>query len=1078
MALLFLRYLEQSFKKKLTCLTTIYSDLFQDQAFSQKTQSHTIFTARKGIVMLIRQHINFVRVLLVVIFLTGVLFSIGDGVLGAPTVTLTVNLTTDDSDANPGDGICDVNLIIRDSQCTLRGAIEEANSLSSATTIIFDPSITEIFVTRRLPPLNNPGNYGITIDGQRRYLIDPYIVISGENLTRVENGLVLQTGNHRIHRLLITGFMGSGILITGDNNLVGTNGDGVNDLDERNILVNNTDGDYLSYSDSGIKIDGDSNIVAGNHIGFVSNTGIYQDAANGYAGIFLNGGATDNRIGTDGNGISDSLERNIISGSHVVGVEIMPDADHNTIAGNYFGLSPDGTSAIGSTRNGISINGNGNIIGTNGNGQGDTAERNIIAGSFSYGLLLLGEENIVSGNYIGTDVSGVTAIGNGGGVLLGGVANILGTDGDGQADVLEGNLISGNDFSGVEVYGSGTEQAVIAGNKIGLDASGTLALPNTGEGILVSNGVDVRIGTKVSLVPDNFEGNVISGNYLSGISVKGASIQGLNISGNTIGMNLNRSAAIPNGEYGIYVNEAQITTIGVNGSVSGDSIQRNFISGNTYSGVMVENAPGTVVAGNYIGVNGAGNAAIPNGDGGVIVISDDVIVGTDGDGNNDHLEGNLISGNVGDGIVITGSYDGENPSERNRVAGNMIGSDGSGTVAIPNTWCGVSLFTDAEGNTIGTNGDGSGDAAEANLIVGNTLHGVCVRNGGNFIAGNWIGYNPENNQIIPNTRSGVRVETSGSTRIGSNGDGISDELEGNIISGNLYSGIEFADHTSGPSYVYGNQIGTNGEANLRIPNGRNGVSVYSSSDVFIGGNLPAQANIISANQINGILLENTTQISLQGNYIGTNPLGENLGNLSAGILVLDSSGNTIGGTDEGAGNWIAYNDNEGILIWAESNPAVQNSIRRNRIFNNDHIGIDLGNDGVTENDAGDIDSAENELLNFPSVNHALTNGNQIWITGELHSTPLTRFSVELFASQVCHVVGHGEGENYLGAVTVITNVNGAADFIFVSPQFIAPGSIITSTTTDESGNTSEFSACQSTVSSEFSARYLPMIKGR
>src|SRR5262249_41448146 len=118
------------------------------------------------------------------------------------------------------------------------------------------------------------------------------------------------------------------------------------------------------------------------------------------------------------------------------------------------------------------------------------AARNIISGSVFSGVAFLGgSNNVVQGNYIGTDVMGATALGNQGGVWIdGSTGNTIGGTAPGA-----GNLISGHRGFGVEVtsnqFGLGPSTGNnVLGNYIGTDASGTLALANTGAGVLVDSG--------------------------------------------------------------------------------------------------------------------------------------------------------------------------------------------------------------------------------------------------------------------------------------------------------------------------------------------------------------------------------------------------------------------------------------------------------------------------------------------------------------------------------------------------------------------------------------------------------------
>jgi len=149
----------------------------------------------------------------------------------------------------------------------------------------------------------------------------------------------------------------------------------------------------------------------------------------------------------------------------------------NTVSGNFIGTNVSGTAAISNTGNGVSISGGEgaqyNVIG------GDTpGKRNLISGNGDQGtdgVIIFGAgttNNTVSANYIGTDVSGATAIANGGsGIYIGYGAshNLVGGDTPGER-----NLISGNTFDGVAIFDSGTTDNTVSGNYIGTNASGKI----------------------------------------------------------------------------------------------------------------------------------------------------------------------------------------------------------------------------------------------------------------------------------------------------------------------------------------------------------------------------------------------------------------------------------------------------------------------------------------------------------------------------------------------------------------------------------------------------------------------------
>jgi hypothetical protein len=86
------------------------------------------------------------------------------------------------------------------------------------------------------------------------------------------------------------------------------------------------------------------------------------------------------------------------------------------------------------------------------------------------------------------------------------------------------------------------------------------------------------------------------------------------------------------------------------------------------------------------------------------------------------------------------------------------------------------------------------------------------------------------------------------------------------------------------------------------------------------------------------------------------------------------------------------------------------TIRGNSIFGNALLGIDLGADGATPNDAGDGDSGENDLQNFPVIGTALVSA----VSGALNSTADAIFIIDFYANAAADPSGFGEGEIYLG----------------------------------------------------------------
>ena len=165
-----------------------------------------------------------------------------------------------------------------------------------------------------------------------------------------------------------------------------------------------------------------------------------------------------------------------------------------------------------------------------------------------------------------------------------------------------------------------------------------------------------------------------------------------------------------------------------------------------------------------------------------------------------------------------------------------------------------------------------------------------------------------------------------------------------------------------------------------------------------------------------------------------------------------ASSNFVGGTTAGLGNLIAFNTAAGVVVAGSS---TNNAIWSNAIRDNGTLGIDLGADGLTANDAGDADEGGNDRVNFPVLTAAAGG-----VQGTLNSIPDTTFRIEFFGNVACDASGNGEGATFLGATTVGTDGTGNATI----PLFTAAaGQFVTATATDSSNNTSEFSACVGVV---------------
>jgi len=581
-----------------------------------------------------------------------------------------------------------------------------------------------------------------------------------------------------------------------------------------------------------------NNMIAGNYIG-VNAAGTLAHG-NGGSGVFIGLGATNNLVGGD-----QPADRNIISGNNLEGVGIQgAETNNNTVSGNYIGTNNNGTSALANLWQGVRIYGGAqdNTIG------GDAAgERNLISENGKSGIAIIGEGtngNIVSGNYIGPDVSGMGFAGNTAeGVSISGGAqdNLIGGD-----TLIERNVISGNNSSGVYVGDSTTTGNVISGNFIGLVASGTTALPNDNDGVMIEDAPDNLIGGDTL-----GEWNMISGNTGDGIHISGSEAAGNVISGNVIGVNVSGFTAIPNGQNGVTISFGKGNRIG--GDTDGE---RNVISGNGNYGIGVQNASDTIISGNYIGIDATGTAAQPNiGNGVNISFACDYLIGGNTPG-----ERNVISGNGDDGVLLNHGS--------GIVSGNYIGTDASGMAAIPNGDDGVSFFI-ASSMLIGGNSPG-----ERNVISGNGGNGIRIRlvaTHDNIVSGNYIGVAADGATDLGNTGSGILL----SDRAHHNTIGGTSPGEGNLIGFNA-DGIALFDSETSDNIISGNYIGTNTSGTLDLGNDFFGVQCLGSQNV-IGPN-----NRIANHPADGIWVAGADAV---GNIITQNSIftNFNLGiNLEAG----------------------------------------------------------------------------------------------------------------------------------------------------------------------------------------------------
>jgi CSLREA domain-containing protein len=577
------------------------------------------------------------------------------------------------------------------------------------------------------------------------------------------------------------------------------------------------------------------NAVRGNNIGtdWSGNTAM----PNNRSGVRIIGSSAQNVIGGDA-----PRQGNVISGNNGSGIFIFSGSQNDVIQGNLIGVNGAGTAALpnsgGMNDGGIAIGRpwtaavGGTLIG------GTTpGARNVISGNWPKGIeMWLSTRGVsVKGNYIGTNAAGDAAVGNGQQgieIFLGAHDNTIG-----GPTAAERNVISGNSQAGVQMWW-GANHNVVEGNYIGLSADGSTALPNGWPA-----GVDIYDGAGENEV----RGNVISGNNGgSGVSVgevqyslaganddffarvslddhivivqndspwsvfsgdaEEGSIGNVFFRGNpgdelTITVTSDDACASvgPIWLHHLATGSVQVTT-GASNGCSGQPVVINHVIPIPVS----YSAAWNVIEDNRIGTDPAGNSAIPNGNGGGIMLrgtSSNTIIGSPG-------HGNVISGNEVQGISISRG------SANDVIQGNLIGVNAAGNAPLPNMNNGIYFWAGAGVGTI----IGGSAPGEGNVISGNSHAGVGLTSSpqGVVVRGNFIGTNAFG-AALGNGHDGVLIL-----------DGAHDNLvggaapgQGNVIAFNHYEGVRVDGPSTVRDTIRGNSVHSNWGEGIGLGNGGN-----------------------------------------------------------------------------------------------------------------------------------------------------------------------------------------------------------------------------------------------------------------
>jgi hypothetical protein len=613
-----------------------------------------------------------------------------------------------------------------------------------------------------------------------------------------------------------------------------------------------------------------------------------------------------------------------------------------------------------------------------------------------------------------------------------------------SSNQLKNISFTGFDWNGLTLIYADATNNTISGCWLGLDFSGTNAAPNAYQGILIASGASGNIIGGTSTLARN----VLSGNSQYGIFITDSNTTGNVVLGNYIGTGTNGLNAVSNGLSGVFIGN------GTSGNIIGgtNTLARNVLSGNSQYGLIItSNTTGNVVLGNYIGTDASGSHAVSNALGGVFLAlgaSHNLIGGTNAGA------GNVISGNLGNGILMRGSN-----VVSNTVQGNFIGTDATGMNALPNIVAGVTIDTGSSSNLIG------GTVAGArNVISGNNSYldyGVIVANSGtsgNLIQGNYIGLGSNGVTAVSNyfgmvCSAGATNNTFGGTVAGAR----------NVISGNFSYGMLVKDPGTSGNVVEGNFVGLDASGVTAVPDYFGVICYNGATNNLIGGASAGAANYISGNYYGVCITDpGTSGNVVEGNFIGTDRTGTNgVGNYDDVELQNSATGNFIGGVSAGAGNVIAFAGWAGVILY---NPGTtNNSIRGNSIFNNPYLGLHLvgTNDVypyVTTNHTGFL-AGPNDLQNFPVITNAFGYAAGTIVLGTFNSATNRGFLIDVYRSSSpdSYDGGYGQGQFYVGTISVNTDGNGNAGFALTNNAGNYTGQYITATATSAGGDTSEFS---------------------
>ena len=803
-------------------------------------------------------------------------------------------------------------------------------------------------------------------------------------------------------------------------------------LPDRNIIS--------GCKQNGIRIDGTSTatVIAGNYVG-VNQAGTASIGNQG-DGIYCSGGANNTVVGG-----SSSAYGNVISGNNATGLVI--NASLNCIVSNNFiGTDSTGNAALGNLNDGMDFTtGCTNV----------QIRDNVVCSNSQHGIYLsTSNYAVLTGNKIGIGADGTTPLGN---VAVTG-SSYYGIDITGSFKATIGgslasdrNIISSNNSFGLTIFSS--DSAVIQGNYIGTDVTGTLNRGNTYNGVEVNSSNNAIIGG-ITLS----EGNLVSGNHQYGINVVSAdsaliesnfvgtdytgnvaipntsngiiltasapnaqifnnvscgntvgimvgfSCDSCTIKGNKVGIGADGITLLGNSQYGIEVSSAFKPRIG-----GANTTDRNIICGNPWGGISLDNADSAIVQGNYIGTDASGMLSRGNGMGIYCTGSDNVLIGGGNAG-----EGNIVSGNSSTGIYVSSVS-----NARTSIKGNIVGLAVDLSTTIPNTGNGIYLIACANSLVGGTS------PGERNYISSNGSYGIYLDESPfTVISGNYIGTDGTGLLGRGNASLGINVADSRQVLIG----GIGSSVRNIISATSNGAGINVSGNSQ-LTTIKGNFIGLGVDGSTDLGNWGSGISSFTDS-IIIGDSVFMARNVSSRNGKSGtgdgITIQGANTNTILGNYLGVDSGGTVCKpNARAGIYLWYSDSSTIGGSGAYAGNICSCNMNEGIYI-ERSNV---NNIYGNFVGTDKTGSLQLGNEQLGINMSAGLSSSNvigGSAANANSIayneNNSGGNGAGVFIAGSSNWDLITYNHIYCNAGGGIQITA-GNNENVAPPVILSTMAN-------------------------------------------------------